>query len=381
VLSSRRFCRLLVRVLGVLLTSLVLLELGAHVGLALWPHFRKPTVIDIVPGNPAYVAFPWAAECMKDQRIRERDTYFPFRLWGVAESHGNCLNNDVTDLGIVRRTMNPPNPACTGRPPLRVWVFGGSAVYGTLLPDWATLPSQLSRILNTSSRCVEISNLGVEGYVTNQELLFLLEQLKAGRRPDVVILYDGFNDADEGTSPPGPDAHLRYMTMKRRMEGGLSGKSDILPHLAMWRFAQTLSGPKGRKGQPRVPDTQLPDRAQQTLDNYLHNLKIIRMLGETYGFKVCAFWQPSLIYGHKALVPYERQFLELSTAEAFPFAALAPVYREAAQRSQQDGQFVFLGDIFDGNSQPLYLDWVHLNPQGNQLVAQALARQLDSCLP
>jgi lysophospholipase L1-like esterase len=376
----RRLGSFLARSFVVLLISLVLLEIAGRVGLALWPLIHRAAVTDMVSGNPAYVSLPWAADCMKEQKLRERDTYFPFRLWGVTESHGNCINNDATDLGIVRRTINPPNPACTSNPRLRVWVFGGSAAYGTLIPDWATLPSQLSRILNTSSRCVEISNLGVEGYVTNQELLLLIEQLKAGRRPDVVILYDGFNDADAGTSLPGPVAHLRYTTMRHRMEGGLSTKVDILPHLAIWRFAQALSGPRGRKGLPRVPDTQLPDRGNQTLNNYLQNLKIIRMLGETYRFKVCAFWQPSLIYGHKPLVPYERQFLELSTTEAFPFAALAPVYREAAQRSQHEGQFVFLGDIFDDSSQPLYLDWVHLNPEGNQLVAQVMARQLDSCL-
>src|SRR5262249_24957697 len=139
-------------------------------------------------------------------------------------------------------------------------------------------------------------------------------------------------------------------------------------------------GPQGRKGVPRVPDALLPERARQTLDNYLQNLKVFLTLGEVYGFKICAFWQPSLIYGRKRPVPYEHQFLELSTTEAYPFAALAPVYREAALRAQQGQQFAFLGDIFDGNTQPIYLDWVHLNPEGNRIVAQALARQLESCL-
>jgi lysophospholipase L1-like esterase len=364
-----------------LLVALVLLEIAGRIGLALWPHFHKPTVTDVVPGNPAYAAFPWAAECMKEQVARERDTYFPFRLWGIAESHGSCLNNDVTDLGVIRRTINPPNPPCKEQRKLKVWVFGGSAVYGTLIPDEDTLPSLLSNLLNTPARCVEVSNLGVEGYVTNQELLLLLEQLKAGHIPDAVIFYDGFNDADEGVSPPGATAHLRYLTMKRRMETNLSGKLDILPHFSAWRFAQTLGGPRGRKGLPRVPDAQLPDRARQTLDNYVQNLKIFRTLGQAYGFKVCAFWQPSMIYGHKPLVPYERDFLDLSTTKAYPFAALAPVYREAALRSQREKQFTFLGDIFDDNPQPIYLDWVHLNPAGNEIVARALAHQIDSCLP
>jgi len=362
-----------------IVVSFVLLEIVGRIGLALWPHFHKPTVTDIVPQNPAYAKFSWADDCMKEQQARERDTYFPFRLWGIAESHGSCINNDATDLGIVRRTVNPDNPACRNHAALKVWVLGGSAVYGTLVPDWATLPSALSRLLNDSAHCVQVSNLGVEGYVTNQELLLLMEQLKAGRVPDVVIFYDGFNDADEGTSLAGTAAHLRYNTMKRRVEGGISSKFDILPHLAIWRFAQTVSGPRGRKGQPRVPDDQLPERARQTLSNYLENLRIARLLGEAYGFKVCAFWQPALIYGRKPRVPYEQQFLDLSTTEAFPFANLAPVYREAAQRAGQGGQFVFLGDIFDDDPQARYLDWVHLNPEGNEMAARAVTRSLTAC--
>ena len=79
-----------------LLLSLVLLEIAAHIGLVLWPHFHKPTVTDVLSGNPAYADFSWARECMKEQVAREHDTYFPFRLWGVADFHGNCFNNDVS---------------------------------------------------------------------------------------------------------------------------------------------------------------------------------------------------------------------------------------------------------------------------------------------
>jgi lysophospholipase L1-like esterase len=363
-----------------LVLVIIVLEIGARIALAVWPRFKQPTVTDIVPGNPAYAAFPWAAECMQEQVARQKDTYFPFRLWGVAETHGSCINNDATGLGVVRRTINLPNPACASHAKMAVWVLGGSAVYGTLIPDWATLPSSLSRGLNTSSRCVEVTNLGVEGYNSSQELLFLIEKLKTGRVPDVVIFYDGFNDADAGTSPAGPYAHLRYMTMKHRMEGGAAMLTDILRRFAIFRLVEEASRPLGRV-LPRVSSEQLPARATATLDNYVGNLKIARKLGEAYGFKVCAFWQPAMIYGHKPLVKYEQQLLDLASTPAFSFQPLAAVYREAQQRSQRDGQFVFPGNILDSNAQPIYLDWVHLNPAGNQIAAQAVAEQVGtSCM-
>jgi hypothetical protein len=84
----------------------------------------------------------------------------------------------------------------------QVWVFGGSTVYGIGTPDWATIPSYLSREVNTDpTACIEVTNLGAEGYVTNQEEIFLIQQLKAGRKPDIAILYDGESLSRSGRGP------------------------------------------------------------------------------------------------------------------------------------------------------------------------------------
>lgn len=358
----------------------VLLDVGAHVVMAVRPHFKKPTVADTVPGSPAFAEFPWAADCIKDQRSRQKVPYVSFRLWGIAETHGNCINNDSTELGVVRRTVNPPNPACANHPKIKIWVFGGSAAYGTLIPDVDTLSSSLSRALNTNSRCVEVTNLGVEGYVSTQELLLLMEKLKIGHVPDVVIFFDGFNDADAGTSPPGPDTHLRYAIAQHRFETGLPTPTDFLHHLAIGRLMEELTRSSGRTI-ARVSNDQLPARATATLNNYVENLKIARKLGELYGFEVCAFWQPAIMDGHKPLVAYEQQYLDMASTPAYSFEPLISVYQEAERRSQRDGQFVYLGNIFDLVPQPIYLDWVHLNPTGNELAAQAIASHLQECLP
>ena len=43
-------------------------------------------------------------------------------------------------------------------------------MYGTGVPDWATLPSYLSRDLNAVGDCAVVSNFGVEGYVTQSRV-------------------------------------------------------------------------------------------------------------------------------------------------------------------------------------------------------------------
>ena len=169
------------------------------------------------------------------------------------------------------------------------------------------------------------------------------------------------------------------MTVRQRLQGKFSISADLLQHFAIWRLADEITRSYDRTPLPRVPASELTERAVATLDNYSENLKIANVLGKTYGFRVCAFWQPALIYGRKPLVDYEQEFQRLSSQPEFFFQPLAAVYREAEQR-ERDGQFIFLGGVFDGVSQAAYLDWVHLNPQGNLLVAQAIAHHLEVCM-
>jgi hypothetical protein len=144
-------------------------------------------------------------------------------------------------------------------------------------------------------------------------------------------------------------------------------------------LALELSKPL-QKGPPKVTASELPARAAATLDNYESNVRIARMLGKAYGFPVCAFWQPAIIYGHKPLTSYEKQVLDLSHSEAYPFQSLSPVYREAEYRAGRKAGFAFLGDVFDAVQEPIYLDWVHLNPRGNELAAHAVAKHLQECM-
>ena len=116
------------------------------------------------------------------------------------------------------------------------------------------------------------------------------------------------------------------------------------------------------------------------LDNYEANMRIARVLGQAYGFKVYCFWQPSLAYGSKSLVPYERELVNLdaNSPEGTAFPAMRAAYSEAERRAASNGDFVFLGRLFDTVQQPLYLDrWMHLSPEGNELAARAIAAYIE----
>ena len=281
------------------------------------------------------------------------------------------MNNDRTDVGIVRRTVNPIRPECAGRMTTHIWMFGGSTLYGTGVADSATIPSFLSQILNVSG-CTEVVNFGVEGYVSNQERIVLEEELKSAKRPDLVINYDGFNDAFTAVLEPGiVGAPIGTRELTRRLDGpygsirGLLRRSCAVNLMSRWLLKHKPS-----------PSPDLATAAR-TVQDLQANQELIRALGKSYGFRVLSFWQPFLLDGKKAPTPEEVQWIARASNPETPFRALLPAYREARSKATQSHEFIFLGDVFDQQDETVYLDWVHLNPRGNEIIARKIAESIQ----
>ena len=80
-----------------------------------------------------------------------------------------------------------------------IFMFGGSTLWGTGSPDRNTIPSELQALLGPE---YDIYNFGETGYVSTQELNYLLHRLSLGDIPDTVIFYDGVNDGYAGAYSP-----------------------------------------------------------------------------------------------------------------------------------------------------------------------------------
>jgi lysophospholipase L1-like esterase len=329
--------------------------------------------------STSYDGQPWAQEFLQEQTEggKRPHEYVPFRIWGTMYQEGHYINVDKTDLGLLRRTINVVRKECAGKPLTKIWVFGGSTVYGIGAPDWGTLPSYISASLTgVSEDCVEIRNLGVAGYVTNQEVILLIEELKRGVHPNVAVFYDGFNDSYAGAYSPGdPTAHQDLERVKLRVENNWRNKLMFLQDLYSVRLTRSILNRFQDKRSLRLSDEEIRKRASATLGNYQGNLKIIEALGNAYGFKTYFFWQPCLFYGSKTNGPFERELIKMKSPELV--RAILAVYAEAERRSATPGSFVFLGRVFDQISEPLFIaDGVHLGPRGNEILARAIAEKM-----
>jgi hypothetical protein len=145
----------------------------------------------------------------------------------------------------------------------------------------------------------------------------------------------------------------------------------------MIEAARRLFRGRGRS----VSESELPAKAVTVIDNYEANLNIASALSQVYRFKLYAFWQPMLLYGHKPLVPFEKQIaaLDATGGQRVATASFMSAYHEAEQRATTAG-FVFLAGAFDATAEPVYIDEVHLGPRGNELLADTIAKYVHDHL-
>ncbi|MGB9433260.1 MAG: hypothetical protein WBQ89_13540, partial [Candidatus Acidiferrum sp.] len=174
--------------------------------------------------------------------------------------------------------------------------------------------------------------------------------------------------------------HMSLANIKARVEGSLAGRIDFLRNSSALQLAMTAVNSLRRSGAAEPGAEETRSRAAATLDNYEANLRIARIFGEAYGFRVFCFWQPAFVYGHKTLDPFEVRIAG-NQATKGTFHILNTVYQHAERRAQTDGEFMFLGNIFDSVKEPVYIDkWMHLSPLGNQFVARSVAEYVEGSL-
>jgi hypothetical protein len=138
-----------------------------------------------------------AARFFKEfDRMGEAETFI-FQPW-VAFServfHSEKLNVDVASPLPLRRTRN-----VSGRsgPPLVIWAFGGSTMFGWGVPDDQTIASHLANALSRAlpQRSVSVINHGHAFFFSSQELALFEMLLRRGEKCDVAVFLDGLNDA------------------------------------------------------------------------------------------------------------------------------------------------------------------------------------------
>ena len=288
------------------------------------------------------------------------------------------------DSGGIRGTIPRGKPSTDGRPPARVFLFGGSTMWGTGARDSGTIPSALARLIaeDPDAGPASVVNMGESGYVSTQALLRLELELRKGNVPDVVIVYDGINDvfsAFQNGEPglPQNEAH-RATEFNLLKEGGRMrglGAKDLFDRTVTASLLRSVRSTVAGTSPPPPPDTAL---AGGILDLYRGNLAILEALSKEFGFRYEAYWQP-VVFSRRNPSPYE-------LAQSEKQKQVRPFFAEAYRCVGQDGalrrnaRFHNLGGVFDSVGTPVYIDFCHITEAGNAIVARAMYADIRALL-
>jgi hypothetical protein len=258
----------------------------------------------------------------------------------------------VNDLGL--RTA-APTAKSAGE--WRVAISGGSTVWGAHVLDADTISENLQRVLRRSGRKITVYNFGVEGATLEAELL-TLKRFREIYALDEVLFYNGFNDVLKAywDATAGHRDYLNFVS------------SSFELTKAARRVSAVVEG---------VNSSYLAKFEREILPKALRNNPLRRGIAAAGDYcraaeLECVFaFQPMLIT--RGNHPAGEARLDKLYEFLFPGMArlTQEMYRDALAEGP-DGQIYDLTSVFDDQARPFFRDYVHVNEDGNRVVAEAL---------
>jgi len=297
---------------------------------------------------------------------------------------GERVNYDPYALFLegVRPTHN--NPAAPGKDVLTFWLFGGSSMRGATDYDDRTIPSFLAQIWNQEepNRPATMVNCGEDGFNSLMETKYLQKLLIEQRPPDLILFFDGANDAAYFAQHRTPDAHHGYERLRGMIEDYHRSFFGLLKPLnaAMWSsFTHDLYD-KIRQGVIRI-DPGAPV-LQQFVDSCEKRYDYLNKEAASFGARFLLIWQPCWWAETEpvAAAVREKEDIILGKKSALRDNFMV-TYQALKERLQAKPYFIDFQNILCARTEPVYQpDGIHLQDVGRKIVARNFDRVLKERL-
>ncbi len=351
------------------------------IGLFLWVGGR--TVVRALTSEPPLSpspieSAPWGAQFTEEFEHSLHMRWEPFLYWRRRLVTGDYVNVDARGL---RRTVIPgTSDSIVGT----VFFLGGSTMWGTGQRDAYTIPSLVSRHLDSAGwRGLDIVNYGESGYVFTQEVIQLMVALRDGARPDVVVFYDGINDLaaglmnDRGGLPQNESRRALEFSIGRLLSlRGWREMQDVLASgVARYRHPLGLTADTLLRS-----DHAASDLAQRVVESYASTSAVVEALAQRYDFRVVYVWQPTPgTTTDKVLTPYESALFRADALTGLsrfllPLSRAAAVVVDSAMEAHVPGRFLNLSALFNRDTSAVWVDAIgHVTEAANEQIARAMA--------
>lgn len=292
--------------------------------------------------------------------------YEPFVGWKMLPYQGSTLQ--VSKEG--NRTHTPVVYA--GKKEKNIHFFGGSTMWGEGADDAHTIPA----LFNANNPEYEVFNHAQLAYNSRQELDALISLYSTGARPDIVVFYDGVNDAaflcpkDIKQLP----AH-RLVPMYR--EKLYVGTSVIVKEMAGKLFYENILKVVHKLTYKPTPQNSPydcvsnPEKAEQIAEMMMMNWEMAHEIVNNRNGKFVAFLQPAAFIGSP-----KTDHLKLDDELGKNFKE---IYKRLKQKIAERNPpwIIDLTDKFD-NNEYIYIDFCHVSPNGNEIIAREISKAVNA---
>ncbi len=293
------------------------------------------------------------------------------------------MENGIWPTAHVEVTKDHPELSRT------IWFFGGSTMRASTAPFEKSIPSFVAKALNADDKPYVFNclNFGVNSFNSLLEVKYLEKQfIEYPIRPNLVVFYDGANDANYFAVQKTPYAHEG----RERVQGVIesyykSGLGILKPVNAAYyaSFTRELLEKLLYASRPVDPDSpELAEFVDLTVKRY----DFVARLAESYGAQFLLFLQP--LYWvetcpalDEATAAAERE--SILGRKAFPHVRdnFMTVYAALERALSGKPYFVNLRDSLCARNAPAYTaDGVHNTDSGREAIAAAMLPALRTHL-
>ena len=298
----------------------------------------------------------------------------PYEHWVMKPNlRGRFFRTNA--LGLRGPEIETPKPE--GR--FRIIVMGGSAAWGYgCTADESTVPGQLKRFLQERrpDLDVDVINAGQIGFVSGQELVFFHRLIKP-LDPDLVILFDGYNDVAADFQNAMSGWPQNAVLLRSRYEASWTpwpSRLDLTGFLRKSRLLdEGLRSFTRQRPQPQVAAI----KSIETARNYVRNARAISRLATATPIFVAL--QPTIPTISKPLAPEEQRMLAEKEASFSAFAVrLRKTYGLIAEQLRLSGlPFIDLHDALGSDAVLMFADECHFGDAAASSIAAVLAESID----
>ena len=305
-------------------------------------------------------------------------------LWKLEPNRQFKTGRDLTRINSVglREALLPTTPKKNNEK--RIAVTGDSSIYGWGVEDTETYAVYLEKLLNQHFNFpIEVINLGVPGYSTEQTLK-LLDKVGWDYQPDLLVVSNIFSDCNidafqdrKAMSLANPEGNFLYRMMR-------SSRLYCAMYMPWANFQANLNQSPNRVLMPGMPTGP---NAAVTLENINKSLSLSRVPIATYLDNLSLIQnQAKDRNAHMLLAPLAQEWdvgiwnVPMPPPDKDHVLPWFP-YREAQAKwaSEHNIDIISFPEIFAAYPDPpakLFVDHMHPSKYGTYLMAQAVSKHI-----